>query len=121
MDELEKELKLLLDETKPDHISLLPEVPSDVLQPSGGSGLLDSLPTVPHSPINICDQLKGLTVTDTGRHSDISLLSGKKDILVMFLFSVQTRSRRNWKRRSDARTIKLLSAILHDYSTSGTF
>lgn len=78
VDELEEELKLLLDEAKPDHIPLLPEVPPGVLQPSGGSGLLDSLPTAPHSPVHICEQLKRLTVTDTGRHSVISLLSGKK-------------------------------------------
>lgn len=112
VDELEEELKLLLDEAKPDHISLLPEVPPGVLQPSGGSGLLDSLPAAPRSPVNICEQLKRLTVTDTGRHSAISLLSSKKKpsfIDGSFFFSVQTRSRRklrpdSWRRRSDART-----------------
>lgn len=55
MDELEEELKLLLDETKPDHVSLLPEVPSGVL--------LDSRLAAPRSPVDICEQLKRLTVT----------------------------------------------------------
>lgn len=67
MDELEEELKLLLDETKTDSISLLPEVPSGGLQPSGGIGLLDSLPDAPHGPVSICEQMKQLTVTDAGR------------------------------------------------------
>lgn len=91
MDELEEELKLLLDETKPDHIILLPDVPSGVLQPSGGSGLLDSLPAAPRSPINICEQMKRLTVTSAGRHPAISLLSSKKktftNVSFFFLFS----------------------------------
>lgn len=91
MDELEEELKLLLDETKPDHIILLPEVPSGVLQPSGGSGLLDSLPAAPRSPINICEQMKRLTVTSAGRDPAISLLSSKKktftNVSFFFLFS----------------------------------
>lgn len=67
MDELEEELKLLLDETKPDSISLLPEVPSGAVKHPGGTGLLDSLPDAPHGPIGICEQLKQLTVTDAGR------------------------------------------------------
>ncbi|XP_011613791.2 charged multivesicular body protein 7 [Takifugu rubripes] len=64
MDELEEELKLLLDETKPDSISLLPEVPSGAVKHPGGTGLLDSLPDAPHGPIGICEQLKQLSVTD---------------------------------------------------------
>lgn len=78
MDELEEELKLLLDETKPDHVSLLPEVPSGVLQPSGGSGLLESRLAAPRSPVDIFEQLKRLTVTGAGRHPGISLLSSEK-------------------------------------------
>lgn len=87
MGELEEELKLLLEEAKPDPISLLPEVPPGVLQPSGGSGLLDSLPAVPHTPVNICEQLKRLTVTDTGRHSAVSLPSSKKKTFIYVSFS----------------------------------
>lgn len=67
MDELEEELKLLLDETKPGSISLLPDVPPGAVNPPGGTGLLDSLPDAPHGPISICEQLKQLTVTDAGR------------------------------------------------------
>lgn len=67
MDELEQELKLLLDETKPDSMSLLPEVPSGVVESPGGTGLLDSLPDAPRAPISICEQLQQLTVTDAGR------------------------------------------------------
>lgn len=67
VDELEEELKLLLDEAKPDSISLLPEVPPGAVNQPGGTGLLDSLPDAPHGPISICEQLKQLTVTDAGR------------------------------------------------------
>ena len=119
MDELEQELKLLLEEPKPDPISLLPEVPPGLLQDSGGSGLLDSLPAAPLSPVNICEQLKRLTVTDAGRQPGISLPPRKKKTSskISFSFSVQIRSRKklrpdSWRRGSDARTIKTFICTL---------
>lgn len=76
MDELEEELKSLLDESKPDSISVLPEVPTNGLQPSGepslaGNDLLSSLPAVPYRPLNITaeqleEELNQLTLTDSG-------------------------------------------------------
>lgn len=76
MDELEEELKSLLDESKPDSFSSLPEVPTNGLRPSGepglpGNDLLSSLPAVPFSHLNITDEqlekeLKELTLTDSG-------------------------------------------------------
>ncbi|GAA6220836.1 charged multivesicular body protein 7 [Lates japonicus] len=76
MDELEEELKSLLDESKPDSISGLPEVPTNGLRPSGepclpGGDLLSCLPAVPHSHLNITteqleEELNQLTLTDSG-------------------------------------------------------
>lgn len=128
VDELEEELKLLLDEAKPDHISLLPEVPPGVLQPSGGSGLLDSLAAAPRSPVNICEQLKRLTVADTGRHSAISLLSSKKktftDVSVFFSLFRLAAEENSAPTAGDGAVMpahiqKKLSALC--CSTSGTF
>lgn len=70
MDELEEELKSLLDESKPDSISGLPAVPTHGLQPSG-EPTLSSLPTVPHGPLNISneqleEELNRLTLSDSG-------------------------------------------------------
>ncbi|KAM8759516.1 charged multivesicular body protein 7 [Acanthopagrus schlegelii] len=74
MDELEEELKSLLDESKPDSIPDLPEVPTSILQTPGelsvtGDKLLSSLPAVPYTPVNISTQkldeeLNMLTLTD---------------------------------------------------------
>ncbi|XP_030272718.1 charged multivesicular body protein 7 [Sparus aurata] len=74
MDELEEELKSLLDESKPDSIPDLPEVPTSILRPSGelsvtGDKLLSSQPAVPYTPVNISTQqldeeLNMLTLTD---------------------------------------------------------
>lgn len=76
MDELEKELKTLLDESKPDSISGFPEVPAGDLWPSGeprpaGKDLLSSLPAVPQSRLNVTaeqleEELNQLTLTDSG-------------------------------------------------------
>ncbi len=76
MDELEEELKSLLDEPKPDSISGLPEVPARPLRPSGGfslagNNLLSSLPAVPQSHLDITaeqleEELNQLTLTDSG-------------------------------------------------------
>ncbi|XP_076586790.1 charged multivesicular body protein 7 [Chaetodon auriga] len=68
VDELEDELKSLLDESKPD----FPEVPASVLRPSGEpSDLLSSLPAVPFGRLDItAEQLEAelnqLTLTDSG-------------------------------------------------------
>ncbi|XP_044052918.1 charged multivesicular body protein 7 isoform X2 [Siniperca chuatsi] len=71
MDELEKELKSLLDESKPDSISGLPEVPTNGLRPSGEPSLLTSLPAVPSTNWDITteqleEELNQLTLTDSG-------------------------------------------------------
>ncbi|XP_029916325.1 charged multivesicular body protein 7 [Myripristis murdjan] len=76
MDELEKELKSLLEDTKPDGISGLPEVPTNPLSPARepslpGNDLLSSLPPVPQTYLNITDEqleeeLNRLTLTDSG-------------------------------------------------------
>ncbi|KAL3063003.1 hypothetical protein OYC64_002732 [Pagothenia borchgrevinki] len=76
IDELEEELKSLIDESKPDSISRFPEVPTNVLGPPGehslgGSDLLSSLPAVPYSPLDITDEqleeeLNNLKLTDSG-------------------------------------------------------
>ncbi|XP_040899205.1 charged multivesicular body protein 7 [Toxotes jaculatrix] len=76
IDELEEELKSLLDESKPDFISGLPEVPTNSLRPSGepglpGNDLLSSLPAVPRSHLNITteqleEELNQLSLTDSG-------------------------------------------------------
>ncbi|KAG7486073.1 charged multivesicular body protein 7 [Solea senegalensis] len=72
LDDLEEELKALLDESKPD----LPEVPKNPVRPYVGPGLsvdeLSSLlPAVPHCPVNVTterleDELSHLTLTDSG-------------------------------------------------------
>lgn len=82
MDELEEELKSLLNESKTDSFSGLPEVPTNGLRPSGeppllGKDLLSSLPAVPFSPLNITDEqlereLNQLTLTDSGLHFQVS-------------------------------------------------
>lgn len=76
IDELEEELKSLLDESKPDSISSFPEVPTNGLRPSGepnlpGTDLLSSLPAVPYSRLDITaeqleEELNQLTLTDSG-------------------------------------------------------
>lgn len=76
MDELEEELKSLLDESQPDSISGLPKVPTGSLWPSRapglpGDGLLDSLPPVPRGFLNTSTQqleeeLNQFTQTDSG-------------------------------------------------------
>ncbi|XP_059192874.1 charged multivesicular body protein 7 [Centropristis striata] len=74
MDELEEELKSLLDESKPDSISGLPEVPTNRLRPSedySGTDLLSSLPAVPYRPLDITaeqleEELNQLTLIDSG-------------------------------------------------------
>lgn len=82
MDELEEELKSLLDESKPDSVSGLPAVPTGGLWPSGeprpaGKDLLSSLPAVPQGRLNITDEqlekeLNQLTLTDSGLHFQLS-------------------------------------------------
>ncbi|XP_061116482.1 charged multivesicular body protein 7 isoform X2 [Conger conger] len=75
-EELEEELKSLLDESATDGQPGLPQVPSEPL-PSGGASsalsdsFLDSLPPVPHSPFGITDEeldreLSRLTIADPG-------------------------------------------------------
>ncbi|KAK5871257.1 hypothetical protein PBY51_004149 [Eleginops maclovinus] len=76
IDELEEELKSLMDESKPDSVSRFPEVPTNEQGPSGGqslpgSDLLSSLPAVPYSPLDITDEqleeeLNKLNLTDSG-------------------------------------------------------
>lgn len=70
LDELEEELKSLLNESKPDSISGLPAVPANNLQPSA-EPILSSLPDVPQRPLNISaeqleEELNRLTLTDSG-------------------------------------------------------
>ncbi|CAI5694942.1 charged multivesicular body protein 7 [Oreochromis niloticus] len=70
MDELEEELKSLLNESKPDSVSGLPTVPANNLQPSAVS-IFSSLPDVPQRPLNISteqleEELNQLTLTDSG-------------------------------------------------------
>uniref|UniRef100_A0A3Q0SMD1 Charged multivesicular body protein 7 n=1 Tax=Amphilophus citrinellus TaxID=61819 RepID=A0A3Q0SMD1_AMPCI len=79
MDELEEELKSLLNESKPDSISGLPAVPAKNLQPSA-EPILSSLPDVPQRPLNISaeqleEELNRLTLTDSGLHFQFSSLS----------------------------------------------
>lgn len=78
IDDLEEELKSLLEESKPDSSSGLPEVPANRLRPFGepslpGKDLLSSLPAVPHSHLHITteeleEELNQLTLTDSGLH-----------------------------------------------------
>lgn len=83
MDELEEELKSLLDVSEPDSISGLPEVPTTGLRPSvepslSDSDLLSSLPAVPHSHMHITakrleEELNKLTLTDSGfQHKEMT-------------------------------------------------
>ncbi|XP_063345678.1 charged multivesicular body protein 7 [Pelmatolapia mariae] len=70
MDELEEELKSLLNDSKPVSVSGLPTVPATNLQPSAES-ILSSLPDVPQRPLNISteqleEELNQLTLTDSG-------------------------------------------------------
>ena len=89
MDELEEELKALLDESKPDSISGLPDVPTNALRPSlPGTDLLSSLPAVPYRHLDITaeqleEELNQLTLTDSGLHVQISL-----SILFFFYWTV---------------------------------
>ncbi|KAL7391660.1 hypothetical protein ABVT39_012397 [Epinephelus coioides] len=74
--ELEEELKCLLDESKPDFPSGLPQVPTNRLRPSEepsrpGTDLLSTLPAVPYRHLDISteqleDELNQLTLTDSG-------------------------------------------------------
>lgn len=76
VDELEEELKSLLEETKPVSIIDFPKVPTKPVSPAGepslpGTSLLSSLPPVPQSYLNITDEeleeeLNRLTLTDSG-------------------------------------------------------
>ncbi len=82
MDELEEELKSLLDESKPDSISVLPEIPTNGLRRPGepslaGNDQLSSLPAVPYRPLNISteqleEELNQLTLTDSGLRFHLS-------------------------------------------------
>lgn len=84
MDELEEELKSLLDESKPDSISGLPEVPANGVRPFGepslpGNDLLSSLPAVPNRDLHFAteqleEELNLLTLADSGLHFEISTL-----------------------------------------------
>ena len=77
-EELEEELKSLLEDSKSDGISGLPEVPTNPRSPARepppslpDSDLLSSLPTVPQSCFNITDEelekeLNRLTLADSG-------------------------------------------------------
>ncbi|XP_037536504.1 charged multivesicular body protein 7 [Nematolebias whitei] len=70
VDELEEELKALLDESKPGSISDLPAVPTNGLGPSRES-ILSSLPDVPRSHLGVStdeleEELNRLTVSGTG-------------------------------------------------------
>lgn len=72
LDELEEELKALLDESKPDTVSDLPAVPTNVLGPSRES-ILSSLPDVPHSHLSVStdtleEELNRLTLSGTGSY-----------------------------------------------------
>lgn len=84
MDELEEELKSLLDESKPDSLSGLPDVPTGGLRPSGGRGLpgaepLSALPAVPHGPLSVSaeqleEELSRLTLTHSGGRSQLFIV-----------------------------------------------
>lgn len=71
MDDLEEELKCLLDESKPDSISVLPPVPTSSVGATGEQ-IISSLPPVPQSHLNITTEqleaeLNQLTLSDTGQ------------------------------------------------------
>uniref|UniRef100_A0A3B5MLS8 Charged multivesicular body protein 7 n=1 Tax=Xiphophorus couchianus TaxID=32473 RepID=A0A3B5MLS8_9TELE len=81
MDELEKELKALLDESEPDvNTSGLPAVPTNRLGPAGEQ-ILSSLPDVPRGHLHVTadaleEELNRLTLSETGAHLQIpSVLS----------------------------------------------
>ncbi|XP_041856300.1 charged multivesicular body protein 7 [Melanotaenia boesemani] len=71
MDDLEEELKCLLDESKPDSISVLPPVPTSSVGATGEQ-IISSRPPVPQSHLNITTEqleaeLNQLTLSDTGQ------------------------------------------------------
>lgn len=81
MDELEKELKALLDESEPDvNASGLPAVPTNRLGPAGEQ-ILSPLPDVPRGHLHVTadaleEELNRLTLSETGAHLQIpSVLS----------------------------------------------
>uniref|UniRef100_A0A3B5QKK2 Charged multivesicular body protein 7 n=1 Tax=Xiphophorus maculatus TaxID=8083 RepID=A0A3B5QKK2_XIPMA len=81
MDELEKELKALLDESEPDvNTSGLPAVPKNRLGPAGEQ-ILSPLPDVPRGHLHVTadaleEELNRLTLSETGAHLQIpSVLS----------------------------------------------
>ncbi|KAA8592778.1 hypothetical protein FQN60_018233 [Etheostoma spectabile] len=88
IDELEEELKSLLDESKPDSVSGLPEVPTKGLQASGepglpGTDLLSSLPAVPYTHLDITaeqleEELNQLTLNDSGFQKEKRTSPAKK-------------------------------------------
>lgn len=92
MDELEEELKSLLEESQTDIGSGLPEVPSKPLRPFAehslmGNDLLSSLPAVPKSSMNITteqleQELNQLTLTDTGLFTASSFIYVYLDVIV---------------------------------------
>lgn len=74
MDELEEELKSLLDESKPDSIPGLPDVPTSGLRPPGGTELLGSPPAVSRGALDssaeqLEEELSWLTLADSGLSS----------------------------------------------------
>ena len=113
VDELEEELKALMEDADP---GVLPEVPCSPLGPArgmaqGGGSLLGSLPDVPTNSFNISDQqleeeLNRLTLKDSGVLSLLVLPSVRLSSdwsVVMRVFSVspslQTLDRRRgWSR-----------------------
>lgn len=106
MDELEEELKSLLNESKADSISGLPAVPANNLQPSA-EPVLSSLPDVPQCPLNIRaeqleEELNRLTLTDSGLRFhvlfSVQLLCPTFEITYSH-FSVQDFNRKNSRRQ----------------------
>lgn len=97
MDELEEELKALLDESKPD----LPAVPANGLGPSS-EPILSSLPDVPHGLVNIStgrleEELNRLTLADAGLYFWISPFvsttrSERKSLMVSLCSGVQQKN-----------------------------
>lgn len=76
MDELEEELKSLLDESTTDFSSGLPAVPRGGLE-SSGELMLSSLPDVPQGRLNVSTEqleaeLNQLTLSDAGLQDQIS-------------------------------------------------
>lgn len=87
-DELEQELKSLLDESEPDSVTDFPKVPTNKLRPSkdagiSGKDLVSSLPAVPYSTMNITDEqleeeLSQLTLSDSGFDQKKTTSSAKR-------------------------------------------